>query len=354
MKRIKGLAVDQSRLATTRGVRIACVLGVAALVANCSGSSSKIDPKYGVAASPRVVAEGQPVPKGGGRYQVGKPYTVGGQTFTPSENQNYRAEGMASWYGSAFHGRLTANGEVFDRYSLSAAHPTLPLPSYVRVTNTGNGRSVIVRVNDRGPFHGNRVLDVSKRTAEVLDFQRSGTARVRVEYAGPASVEGSDDQRLMASYRDNGTPAPAPTAIAMATPMPTAAPVAQQVAAPVLAAAPATPATAPQVLASAAPVSAPSVVVPMPMPKPSALLATAAPAVAMPSHGPVAAAPAMPAPVRLAMAEPVPAPQPHTQQAPDATRQRISSTWAQVGEPMSLINPSVAASGAALAISSGR
>lgn len=347
MKRIKGLAAQKSRLATTRGVRIACVLGVAALVANCSGSSSKIDPKYGVAPSPRVVAEGQPVPKGGGRYQVGKPYTVGGRTFTPRENEGYRAEGLASWYGSAFHGRQTANGEVFDRHSLTAAHPTLPLPSYVRVTNTGNGRSVIVRVNDRGPFHGNRVLDVSRRTAEVLDFQRSGTARVRVEYAGPASIDGSDDQRLMATYRDNGSPAPAPTAFAMATPEPAATPTA-----PLIAAAPA--AASPQVLASAAPVNAPSAIVPMPMPKPSALLASAASAPATASHGPAAIAPAMPAPVRLAMAEPSPAAQAHVLQAPDATRQRISSTWAQVGEPMSLISPAAAASGPALAISSGR
>jgi rare lipoprotein A len=339
MKRIKGLAGVQSRLADRRSLRVACVVGLAALVANCSGSGSKIDPKYGVAASPRVVAEGQPVPKGGGRYQVGKPYTVAGRTFVPTENKNYRAEGLASWYGSDFHGRLTANGEVFDRHSLTAAHPTLPLPSYVRVTNTANGRSVIVRVNDRGPFHGNRVLDVSRRTAEVLDFQRRGTARVKVEYAGPADINGSDDQRLMATYRDDGSAAPVPTtAIAMAAPQPTTAPVASAAAAPVL--------------ASAAPVAANVMAqgaVPMPVPSPVKVAVVAAPSTV--SHGPAAthvAAPALPAPVRLAMAAP------SAQPAQETVSQRVSSTWAQVGEPMSLINPAAAASGPALAISSGR
>src|SRR5690606_21561311 len=116
--------------------------------------------KYGVSASPRVVELGQPVPKGGGTYRVGKPYTVGGRTYTPQENNRYTAEGIASWYGRASHGRLTANGEVYDMDSISAAHPTLPIPSYARVTNLNNKRSIIVRVNDRGPYHANRVIDV--------------------------------------------------------------------------------------------------------------------------------------------------------------------------------------------------
>ena len=96
---------------------------------------------------------GEPVPKGGGTYRVGKPYMIGGRTYSPEENAGYSAEGIASWYGEDFHGRQTANGEVYDMQSISAAHPTLPIPSYARVTNLANQRSIIVRVNDRGPYH---------------------------------------------------------------------------------------------------------------------------------------------------------------------------------------------------------
>ncbi len=95
---------------------------------------------------------------------------------------------MASWYGDAFHGRRTANGEVYDMRSLTAAHPTMPLPSYARVTNLSNGYSVIVRVNDRGPYHGGRVMDVSSRVADVLDFKSTGTAKIKVEYVGPRAA----------------------------------------------------------------------------------------------------------------------------------------------------------------------
>ena len=132
-------------------------------------------------ASPKVVADGERVPRGGGQYLVGRPYTVAGRRYYPAENPSYTAIGMASWYGAAFHGRRTANGEVYDMASLSAAHPTMPLPSYARVTNLGNGYSVIVRVNDRGPYHGGRVMDVSSRVADALDFKGAGTAHVKVE-----------------------------------------------------------------------------------------------------------------------------------------------------------------------------
>ena len=162
--------------------------------------------KYGH-ASPKVVADGQPVPKGGGQYLVGHPYTIAGHTYYPSETESYSAVGMASWYGAAFHGRRTANGEVYDMASLTAAHPTMPLPCYARVTNTSNGYSVIVRVNDRGPYHGGRVMDVSSRTADVLGFKGDGTARIKVEYVGRAPLEGSDDRMLLASLRTDGSPA---------------------------------------------------------------------------------------------------------------------------------------------------
>jgi len=139
--------------------------------------------------------------------------------YVPKEDRNYRAEGIASWYGDAFHGRLTANGEVFDMAALTAAHPTMPLPSYARVTNLRNGRSLVVRVNDRGPYHGNRVIDVSNRAAKLLDFTSRGVARVRVEYVGRAPLEGSDDRQLMATLR-TGEPAPSPSAVRVAAARP--------------------------------------------------------------------------------------------------------------------------------------
>ena len=148
--------------------------------------------RYGP-ASPRVVDDGEPVPRGGGQYLVGHPYTIAGRTYYPSENAHYAAVGMASWYGDAFHGRRTANGEVYDMRSLTAAHPTMPLPSYARVTNLGNGYSMIVRVNDRGPYSPGRIMDVSSRVADMLDFKSAGTAKVKVEYVGPAPLAGTDD-----------------------------------------------------------------------------------------------------------------------------------------------------------------
>ncbi len=194
-------------------------MGVCLALANCSNLSSRVDPRYGVSSSPRVVAMGDPVPKGGGTYRVGKPYIVAGRVYVPEEDVNYRQEGLASWYGDDFHGRLTANGEVFDMTSLSAAHPTLPMPCYARVTNLANGKSLVVRVNDRGPFHADRVMDVSSRAAELLEFKNNGVARVRVEYVGRAPLEGSDDRLLIATLR-TGVPAPAPSLVRVASARP--------------------------------------------------------------------------------------------------------------------------------------
>src|ERR1700686_1784912 len=148
--------------------RGAVVAAACLVLANCASSgkfASRVDPRYGVSSSPRVVAFGEPVPKGGGTYRIGKPYTVGGRVYVPEEDTGYREEGLASWYGDDFHGRLTANGEVFEMGSLIFTHPTLPLPCYARVTNLSNGKSLIVRVNDRGPYHGNRLIDVSNKAA---------------------------------------------------------------------------------------------------------------------------------------------------------------------------------------------
>lgn len=195
-------------------------LGLTCLaLANCSNGqmAGKIDPRYGVAASARVVEPGQPVPKGGGVYRIGKPYAVAGRVYVPEENTNYSAEGMASWYGDDFHGRYTANGEIFDMNSISAAHPTMPLPSYVRVTNISNRRSIVVRVNDRGPYARERLIDVSVKTAELLGFYGHGVTPVKVEYVGRAPLEGSDDRKLIATLRE-GSPAIAPIQVTSSRP----------------------------------------------------------------------------------------------------------------------------------------
>ena len=199
--------------------RFARVFGAAAsclALANCANSnlSSKVDPKYGTSASARVVEAGEPVPKGGGVYRVGKPYTIAGREYVPQEDVNYSAVGMASWYGDDFHGRYTANGEIFDMNSISAAHPTLPLPSYVRVTNLANHKSLVVRVNDRGPYVGDRVIDVSVKSAQLLGFHGNGLAKVKVDYVGRAPLAGSDDRKLAATLREGVPGAASPVRVA--------------------------------------------------------------------------------------------------------------------------------------------
>lgn len=116
-----------------------------------------------------------------GTYKVGSPYRVGSVWYYPQEDFGLTETGIASWYGPDFHGKKTANGERYDQYELTAAHRTLQMPSLVRVTNLENGRAVVVRINDRGPFKHGRIIDVSKRAAELLGFIQQGTARVRIE-----------------------------------------------------------------------------------------------------------------------------------------------------------------------------
>ena len=177
---------------------------VAPMLAACGGSlgptvnRAAFGSEYGT-ASPRVTTAANP-PKGGGRYQLGRPYTVRGRTYTPAEDPDYVATGDASWYGADFHGRRTANGEIFSANAITGAHPTLPLPSYVRVTNQANGRSVIVRVNDRGPYMPGRIMDLSYRAASMLGYVNNGHTQIRAEYVGPAPLEGDDTRMLMASY----------------------------------------------------------------------------------------------------------------------------------------------------------
>jgi len=181
---------------------------VAPIVAACSSDGGGVphikraaftSKEFGVSASPRVTNAKNP-PKGGGRYMVGKPYTVRGEVYTPIQDPiGYVASGGASWYGNDFHGRRTANGEIFSATAISCASPVLPLPSYVRVTNVDNGRSIVCRVNDRGPYMHGRVMDLSYRTAEILGYANQGVGNIQVEYVGPAPLEGDDTRVLLAS-----------------------------------------------------------------------------------------------------------------------------------------------------------
>lgn len=126
-------------------------------------------------------ATAQPAGKSGGYYKVGNPYQVDGIWYYPKEDYSYKEVGVSSWYGADFHNGITANGELYDMHDLTAAHRTLPLPSMVRVTNLQNGRSLVVRVNDRGPFKNDRIIDVSMKAAQILGFKDQGTTQVQVE-----------------------------------------------------------------------------------------------------------------------------------------------------------------------------
>jgi rare lipoprotein A len=130
----------------------------------------------------------------GGTYKVGSPYQIKGVWYYPKEEPGYDETGIASWYGDYFHGRKTANGETYNMNALTAAHRTLPLPSFVDVTNLENGKQIRLRVNDRGPYARGRIIDVSKRAAELLDFKNKGVARVRVTFAGNVKGVGPSAQ----------------------------------------------------------------------------------------------------------------------------------------------------------------
>src|SRR5712691_4192279 len=154
--------------------------------------------------------------RGKGLYKIGNPYQIDGVWYYPKEDFSYHESGIASWYGEAFHGRDTANGEAFDLNAVTAAHRTLPLPSIVEVTNLDNGRSIQVRVNDRGPYARGRIIDLSRRSAQLLGFEAQGTAKVRVKILVPESIQaaslarhnGGDDKAIAAI--DPPKPAPLP------------------------------------------------------------------------------------------------------------------------------------------------
>lgn len=153
--------------------RLACLLLLLGL--NACGGGTQQDPSARFDAYPH--------------FKVGEPYRINGQWYRPRFVTAYEKVGIASWYGRAYHGRTTANGEVFDMNAYTAAHPTLPLPSLVRVTNLENGRSMVLRVNDRGPFLKGREIDLSRAAARALGFERQGLARVQVLYLGLARLE---------------------------------------------------------------------------------------------------------------------------------------------------------------------
>ena len=156
------------------------------------------------ATAPPAAVQGHPV------YKIGKPYEVAGVWYYPAVDYHYVETGIASWYGPDFHGKYTANGEIFDMNEVTAAHKTLPLPSVARVTNLENGRSLLVRVNDRGPFVNGRVIDLSRRSAQLLGFEGAGTAKVRVEVA-------ADESRQLAAAlpRDPSEKEPEPSIAAV-------------------------------------------------------------------------------------------------------------------------------------------
>lgn len=219
-KNIKDISAPVGALSSRSLVKVAAFIVLGFGLSACNSTSSGISTAlnvgqadinnktkfssaaYGVAASPRLTTSNR-VKKGGGRAVVGKPYKIKGKWYYPKEDFNYDKVGMASWYGPNFHGRLTANGEIYDQNHLSAAHPTFPLPSYARVTNQANGKSVIVRVNDRGPYAHGRIIDLSSRAADTLDTKAKGVAKVRVQYIGRAPLHGQDMAYLSSSYRDS-------------------------------------------------------------------------------------------------------------------------------------------------------
>lgn len=176
-----------------------------ALLAACSSSQSDRSP-------PGPAADNKAASLPPGSWKLGRPYRINGKWYHPRHDPTYSRTGTASWYGSQFHGLATANGETFDKEQVSAAHPTLPLPSIVKVTNLDNGRELVVRVNDRGPFHDDRVIDLSQAAARELGYERSGLARVRVDFVeiDPAAMGVPAGTVMVASASPPAAPTPPP------------------------------------------------------------------------------------------------------------------------------------------------
>ncbi|MDF1792986.1 MAG: septal ring lytic transglycosylase RlpA family protein [Thalassobaculaceae bacterium] len=197
------------RLSSTGIWLSAAILGLGLVLAGCAETELLVHTAK--------TAKSQNAPASKGRYKVGSAYQIKGVWYYPKEEWDYSETGIASWYGPGFHGKPTANGEAFDENALTAAHRTLPMPSIVRVTNLDNGRSIVVRVNDRGPFAHGRIIDMSRRSAQLLGFLNKGTAKVRVELLEPESLQERAEARGEQYF-----PPPDPTL--PKAPTPTAAP----------------------------------------------------------------------------------------------------------------------------------
>ena len=191
------------RLCVSRWARGGLIVALMSLLAACAsigGGGGKGQPSAPIVRDPAPIVSG-----------TMRPYEVRGRRYKPSEQPNYDEVGMASWYGAQFNGRSTASGERFDMNSLSAAHKTLPLPAMVEVTNLANGRSAVVRVNDRGPFVDGRIIDLSRGAAEEIGMLSQGVGRVRVRYVGPAPrLGGAPLQYASTAPPRAPEPAPAP------------------------------------------------------------------------------------------------------------------------------------------------
>lgn len=185
------------------------VLGAGLLLSGCAETTLLVHTAK--------TAKSQTATPSRGHYKVGSAYQIKGVWYYPKEEWDYVETGIASWYGPGFHGKQTANGEVFDENDLTAAHRTLQMPSVVRVTNLDNGRSIVVRINDRGPFAHGRIIDMSRRGAQLLGFIRQGTAKVRVEL-----LEDESRQQRAAALGERYAPLPDPTL--PTAPPPSAAP----------------------------------------------------------------------------------------------------------------------------------
>lgn len=224
---------EPSKLLGRRGRAAVAMTCAVVVLSACAGDdreaaaptlASSRTPSASVRAAPASPAPAAPLAAVPG-FKIGKPYKVNGVSYRPGFDWSYEEVGIASWYGPKFHGLATANGERFDMNTLSAAHRTLPLPSIVQVTNLENGRSLKMRVNDRGPFASDRILDVSRHGAELLGFERQGTARVRVKLIADESMRlaGLDPAGIMGAAapkisRPAVTPVAAPLPLAPATP----------------------------------------------------------------------------------------------------------------------------------------
>ncbi|MFY7778434.1 MAG: septal ring lytic transglycosylase RlpA family protein [Elstera sp.] len=215
VKRIMVTAVQFSPIQST--LRLGLVGLMAAGLAACGGGSR--GPTTGPTTTPGGPITAQVPEKA--VYKVGAPYQINGVTYYPSEDFNYDESGVASWYGPGFHAKLTANGEDYDQNEMTAAHRTLPMPSFVRVTNLDNGRTVVLRINDRGPYARGRIIDISRRGAQLLGFDQAGTARVRVQVLTEESRQIADALRSQGRTASDAASKGSGTLIARVTPPPT-------------------------------------------------------------------------------------------------------------------------------------